>query len=696
MTKPNQLTLDEFAAATYEEWRAAAEESLKGAPFEKKLITRTHEGIELQPIYNASDLDASEMPESWPGIAPYTRGASPAGHSIEPWLVAQEIPAGLPSDFNKALREDLNRGQNAVMLLLDSATRRCADPETTGGAHVAVCGVSIATLDDLADALENVSLEAVPLMVWAGASSVPMAGMLQALASKRGEDLRQWKGAVLADPLTEAARDGGPQIPFEKACKEMAAGVRWAEESAPGFRTVGIQASLWGDAGANAVQELAFAMATAAEYVRQLGRQGIAPDAAARRTAFGFSTGSQIFMEIAKLRAARLLWSNVQKAFGIDPVPMFLHTRGSLFNKSVLDIHTNMLRATAEGVAGALGGADSMHIAAFDETAREPDSFARRIARNVHIILAEECGFAEIADPAGGSWYIETLTAELAKKAWAHFQEIEGKGGMANAVFSGTAQVETAKSAEAKLGAAASRRDGYIGVNLFPNVAEELIAAPKVDLKAVRAARGAAATAARAAFGEVSKIGGSVAEAAGLASRGATIGQIRYALSPAAAAPATIARLRTRRAAEPFEELRAAALAYKAAHGTLPKIWLANFGPVKQYKARADFSSGFLTPGSFDVAQGPGAKTPEEAAEAALAAQPLAVVLCSTDDTYPEIVPAFVKAFRAKNQSTKIILAGYPQEQAEALKEAGVQFFIHIRLNCLEFNRELHEALAIS
>lgn len=695
MTNTTTLTLDEFPPASYEQWRAAAEESLKGAPFDKKLVTRTHEGIDLQPIYNASDLAAAGVPEGWPGIKPFTRGSLVTGHRLEPWLIAQEIPARCPADFNAALRADLNCGQNAVLLLLDSASRKAIDPDAAPNEQVGGCGVSIVTLDDLATALDGISLEAVPLLVWAGPSSLPLAGMVHALAAKRRENLATWKGAVLADPLNEAAREGSLPIGIEAAYQEMAAGVRWAEESANGFRTIGVQASIWADAGANAVQELAFAIATGAEYLRQLAKQGISPNVAARRMVFGLSIGSNLFMELAKLRAARLLWSNIQKGFGIEPVPMFLHTRGLRFNKSKLDIYTNMLRATAEGVVGVLGGADSMHISAFDETVREPDTFSRRIARNAHIILAEECGFSYVADPAGGSWYIETLTVQLARKAWAQFQEIEAKGGMGNAIFSGVPQDLTIKSAEAKFATAASRRDAYIGVNLFPNVNEELITAPIVNLNEIKVARAEAAKAARAAVGEVGRVKCTASAVAELALRGATIGQIRSALAPPLVASPSVPRILPRRVAEPFEQLREAALSYKAKHGSLPKIWLANFGPIKQYKARADFSLGFLSPGSFEIVQGSGAQTPEEAAAAALAANPLAVVLCSTDETYPEIVPAFIAAFRVQNTTAKIILAGYPQEHVDAFKKAGVQFFIHIRLNCLEFNRELQRALGI-
>lgn len=692
------LSLEEFPATSYAEWRAAAEESLKGAPFEKKLLTKTHEGLTLQPIYNASDLEALGLPESWPGLPDYVRGRKAAGAKVNPWWMAQELSIPLPSEWNAVALADLSRGQNALGMVLDSTTRRGLDPDEVGPVDGAPSGLRLATDEDLATALCGVDPTPITLVCSAGASALPFLGLLVAASEKLGVAPSAWQGAITADPVTEFARDGKLGRSLNQCWKEMAATIRWADKVGSPLRLVGIQAALWADGGAHAIQELAYGIATGVESLRHLVAEGLSVDESASRFFFTFSLGSEIFPQIAKLRAARLLWNRVVTAAGGTESAMFIHGRGSVFNKSRLDAHTNMLRATAEGFVGAVGGADSFHVAAFDETIREPDTFSRRVSRNVHIILGEECNFADLADPAGGSYYVEVLTHQLAEAAWKEFQEIESRGGMATLVRQGIPQVETAKTAEIRLKAAGSRRDGYIGVNLFPNVVEELLTAPESTREAALEEQ-ASQAAARRAGASVAPIAADVEAVAAAFRSGATIGQVADALAGKASPESDIPRLRVRRVAEDFEELRAKALAYKADHGHLPKVWLANFGSPKQYKARADFSAGFVSPGGFQIEQGAGAKSVEEAVEAAAQAVKngaLAVVLCSTDDTYPEIVPAFVPLFRAQCPKVRLILAGYPTDHVKDLEAAGIQEFLHIRLNCLEFNQELQELLGLA
>ncbi len=675
-----KLTLDEFSPATYEEWRHAAEESLKGAPFDKKLITTTPEGIKLQPIYGAEDLAAQAFPESWPGLPPYGRGRNAAGYKGRPWLVAQEISQGCLGEFHKAITRDLMRGQNAVALLPDTATRRALDPDEASAGEVGVCGLSLSTLEDAEAALGGVDLNAAPVMAFAGASALPLAGLLKALTGEKG-----FSGAVLADPLTEWACDGKLSLHLDDAYAEMSELAKWAAGS--GLRTVGIQANLWADAGGTAVEELAFGLATGAAYFRVIGSCGIADEEIAPRFAMALSLGSNLFMQIAKLRAARLLWDRMTSAFGVPTSPLFLHARSSILNKSVLDPHTNMLRATSEGFAGVIGGADSMHLAAFDEPARTPDEFSTRIARNIHTILGEECGFSEVADAAGGSWYIESLTLELAKQAWELFQEVEKHGGMAVALREGFPQSAVAASAKVRLDAVSKRRDPIIGVNLFPNPSETPLA--PVDLKCENKFAERSKWIAAARKGGVTLASHSVDDIAKAFQAGATLGEVRAALGRKKVGMPEISRVRVIRVAEGYETLRA------ATRPNPPKVWLAKFGSPKQSKARADFSSGFFATGGFDVHQETlGAKSVEEAVAQATASKADVIVLCSTDDTYPEIVPAFVPAIKAALPKAKIILAGYPTDQIEAHKATGVDDFIHLKVDCLAFLNTLQKELS--
>ena len=676
-----KLTLDEFPPATYEEWRKDAEASLKGAPFDKKLITATPEGIKLQPIYRKEDLEALALPESWPGLAPFTRGGTASGYKAKPWLIAQELPYGCLDQFNKALKSDLMRGQNSVAILPDVATRHAKDPDEAVAGEVGACGLSLSTLDDASRAFAEVSFKAAPVLVFAGASALPLAGLLEAVSG--GTEI---SGAILADPLTEWVRDGQLDIPLDDAYAELVSLSKWA--AGKGIRTAGIQANLWADAGGTAVEELAFGLATGAAYFRVLATGGVPDDEIAPRFVMALSLGSNLFMQIAKLRAARLLWDRIVESFGVKPAPLFIHGRCSIFNKSTLDPHTNMLRATSEGFGGVIGGVDSMHIAAFDEPIRTPDEFSTRIARNVHVILAEECGFAEVADAAGGSWYVESLTIELAKKAWEIFQKIEGLGGMAAALREGFPQQAVAKSAAARLDAVSKRREAVLGVNLFPNPSETPLAGNPDTCEARFAERSKRIAAARK--GGVVLAAATVDEVAKAFLAGATIGEVRKALPRKGAAAAEISRVRVIRAAEGYEALRAAAQAKPT------QVWLAKFGSPKQSKARADFASGFLAAGGYDVRQETaGAASVDEAIAQAVAAAAPVVVVCSTDDTYPEIIPAFVPALKAKLPGVKVLLAGYPPDQIEAHKASGVDDFIHLKVDCLAFLTNLHKELGL-
>lgn len=677
------LSLTEFPASSPDEWRAAVEESLKGASFEKKLLTRTHEGITLQPIYTQADELANSLTGDWPGLAPYGRGnlTTPSAP-----MVAQELPLGTPKSFNAQIREELQRGQNALAIQLDVASRRGVDPSEAETAEVAFCGLSLASLVDIRVALNEIPPGQTPIFLWAGSSALPMLSLVAAHSP-------DWRGGVLGDPLTEYARDGKLPISMDDAYAEMAACVKWSADHGSRLRTVGVGASLWADAGASAVEELAFALATGVAYLRALTDRGIPGEQVAKQMLFTYTLGSHVFLQIAKFRAARCLWARVLESCGIPPTPAHFHAESSVFNKSRLDPHTNILRVTSEGVIGSLAGVESMHLAPFDDTIRLPDTFSLRIARNIHTILAEECDFATTSDPAGGSWYVESLTTELAAKAWAIFQEIEARGGMLAALEEGYPQSLTAQCAEARLAAVSSRRDAQIGVNLFPNPAESPLEEPLHDAQAVHAERAAAIEALRPHTPP--KAARSVEAIAAAFTAGATLGQISESLSRSPANQPAIERVKVVRLATGFETLRARANHYKKLHGHLPKVWLANFGPPKQHKARADFAAGFLAAGGFAVHQGPGAASPEEAAKAASKSGAEIVVMCSTDDTYPSLVPDFVSLFRALKPEAKILLAGYPTDQITAFRTAGVDEFLHIRSNSLELLGHLQKFLGL-
>lgn len=676
------------ARAAYTQWRTAVEAELQGAPFDKKLVTRTFEGVSLQPVYTRADAAGLPHAEVAPGAAPFVRGYSQNGYASGAWEFAQEIGAAKVLDFNSALLSDLMRGQNSVALTPDRAARNGQDPDAVA-ASVGVDGVSIADLADISAALKDVDLSALPVHVRAGANPLPVAALYIAHAAKRGTAPAKLTGSVTGDPLGELAEQGSLPVSLASAFDSLASWTKWSAQNAPSLATVGVNGALWLEAGGHAVQELAFAIAAGAEYLRALSERGLAPATVVPKMRFTFAVGPQFFLEISKFRAFRLLWSRVAQGFGVDAsqAKARVHARTNRWNKTVLDPHVNMLRVTTEAFSAVLGGIESLHISPYDEVLGGSDEISRRIARNLHTLLAEEFHATAPADPAGGSWVVEKTADELARKAWALFQEIEKQGGFAAALRAGSIQKLVGTAAAEKDDAVSKRRLGLVGTNLFPNLKEKPVARPAADLAALAAARateikGRRPSAPKAAATDVDAL-------VKAAAAGATVGQLA-ALSAAAAEPAVPA-LSVKRAAEGFEALRAAADAFATKTGSRPKVFLAKMGPVKQHKPRADFSAGFFAVGGFEAVGKDSFESAEAAAQAAAKSGASVAVLCSTDDTYPALVPVFAGALKALKPGVTVVLAGLPADKAtvDSFHAAGIDEFIHVRANVRELLAKL-------
>ncbi len=699
------LTLDEFSAATYANWRKQADATLEGAPFEKKLVSKTYEEIDLQPIYNAGDAQDLPFINSLPGFPLYVRGTRAAN---TPWEVAQEIPYGSPKAFNSALRNDLERGQTALNVSLDQATRLGLDPDMAGAQDVGLCGLSLATAGDVANAFDGVDLEKVPFNLQAGSAGLPMLALLVAHLRQKRISPAALHGAFEQDPIGELIADGtlphSPEIAFD----HMAFVTRWAIQNAPKLQTIGVRAFPYHDSGGSAVHELAFALATAVEYLRKMEAHGIALDDVAQRIRFSFAVGSDFFMGIAKLRAARLLWAKIVAASGgnSESQKMRIHARTALWNKTTLDPYVNMLRGTTEAFAAVVGGCDSLHVGAFDEVIRPPDEFSRRIARNTQIILRDECHFDSVIDPAGGSPFVEKLTDELAQKAWQLFQEVEKHGGMLKALEAGFPQEKVNAVFAKKADAVANRRNSIVGVNVYANATEVPLEAGDHKLAELQQKRAAQIAEHRTSSGQVKETAvlaklGQILEsnpdqvvelAIDAASQGATLGELSRTLRARNGRSPSVLPLPVRRASAPFEKLRAAA----TQHSPRPKVFLANMGGLGQHKARADFSTSFFQAGGFEVIENRGFPTVERAIEAVNETDARIIVICSTDATYPDIVPTLARAIKISHPAKIVIVAGYPKEHIEAFKEAGVDDFIHIRANCYDVSRRLLETLGVT
>jgi len=619
-TPQTERLLSEFPASSYEEWRAAAEELLDGEPFEKKLLSKTYEGIALQPIYWPQDAAGLPQAYSFPGFAPFARGSSAAGYKTHSWEIAQEMTVTTPAETNAALRDELECGLTAINLRIDSTS-----------------------LQDLRALFDNIELERTPIMIQAGHAAVSAIEVFAELLRSRQLSAEKIRGCIGFDPLGVLAISGTLPYSLSEAYTQMAAATRWAQASAPQLRTILVDAALYQNSGGSATQEIVCAVATGVEYLREMTQAGLSVDSAAAHLQFGFAIGSHYFMEIAKLRAARLVWAKIMAAFGAaeQAQKMAMHLTTTRWNKSVCDPYVNMLRATVEAFAGVVGGCESLSVGAFDEVARTPDAFSRRIARNTQIILKDEAHVNEVIDPAGGSWYVEKLTDDVARSAWKLFQEIERLGGMSKALQAGFIQQQIRQTADARAANLASRRDVLVGVNMYANPAEERLHAKRIETAAVQPE---------------------------------TSSDSLPHIEP----------LRPQRGATRFEEIRAKIDELTAKRGARPTAFLANMGAIAQHKARADFSTGFLEVAGFQVISNPGFVNAIDAADAAIASGAPVVVICSTDDTYPDLVPPLTQRVKAAKPDTLVVLAGYPKDYVDAFKQAGVDEFIHIRANVCE------------
>ncbi|AGE22955.1 methylmalonyl-CoA mutase small subunit [Geobacillus sp. GHH01] len=653
-----------FPAPRVEEWEREAEKSLKGKPLER-LVSMTYENIAVKPLYTRRDVEALGPLEQYPGFGRYVRGARPEGYRGEPWKVSQEISAASPSDWNEAVKHDLERGQTEIHLALGRLP------------------FAVESVDDVAAMFDGVPLDRYSLRVDAGARSLSFLALLAAYLEERGVPLSSVRGAIGMDPLGAWAEQGTLPCSLLRLYDEMAEATKWTKEQMPAVRTILVRGEPYHNGGANAVQELAFALAAAVEYIRAGLDRGLTVDDIATRMQASFAVGADFFMEIAKLRAARRLFAQVIEAFGGGESArrIELHVRTSPFTKTVYDPYVNMLRAAAEAFAAVVGGADGVHVSPFDEALGLADEFSRRIARNTQLILLEEAHVANVIDPAGGSYYVETLTAKLAEEAWKLFQRVEEKGGMAKALEDGFVQTEVEAVAKRRLDRVKTRKEKIVGTNVYANLEETPVEKPKQDAANVAPPLDEK----RVADIRASLAGGKWMEAAIRAvRRRATAREIAAALVDGNAVVA-ITPIRAWRLAEPFEQLRKAAEEYAERTGSRLSVHLINIGPLVRHQARADFIAGLFAAGGVAAERSDGFASVAEAVEWVRNTNGTHYIVCGADDDYPAFVPALAEAFKQAKPNAKLYVAGKPPEELErTYADAGVDGSIHLGSNAYD------------
>lgn len=698
MSDPKLTLADDFAPVSYDDWRAVVEKDLKGAPFEKRLVTRTYEGIDLMPVYTSDDAigpDASGLP----GQSPLTRGSTPLGASMCGWDICQQLADPDIESANKALLADLQRGVTSVWLQMDKSVRHGLDADDVNAEHIVgrSGGCMVYNRDDLDALLKDVQPQMVGFSLDAGAGSLAMAGCLIAVLQQRGIDLKQMRGTFGCDPLGTLVGEGALRGPYEDSLRHMADLAAYASKHVPGMSAACVDTSVYHAAGATETQDLAYALATGVAYLRAIDEGKLEVAEAAKQISFRVSVGCDFFMAIAKLRAVRKLWARVIEASGGDPAACAIKLHATTADRVVTkrDPWVNMLRNTVCCFAGAVGGAQTITTLPFDAAIGEPDGFSRRIARNTQVILNEEANLFRVIDPAGGCWFIEKLTDQLAEQAWPIFQQIEKQGGMAEAVLGGTIAGQVSDALAARMKNIATRRDPITGVSEYPNINEKPIEkqprSPE-DLRAKASDRMAKAHAKSDAdpttLSLVEAGEGKLTEAVlDAIKKGASVGQITKSLA-ASKEPMRMTPLRPHPYAEPFEQLRDASDAYLAKQGHRPKVFLANLGPVAVHTVRASWSTNFFEAGGFEIVTNKGFDDADSAAKAFAESDTNIACICSSDDVYAEklsdVAPALKEA-GARN----IVLAGFPGKSEDTYKQAGVDCFIYLKCDVLGILRDL-------
>ena len=651
-----------FAPAERAAWQALVARALGDRDFDATLVTRTYEGLDLQPLYDRADARVA-------GAA--TRNDAGLTRGTAGWEIRQSVDHPDPAAANQALLHELASGATAVTLVMDPAGEHAAGP--------GAAGIFLPDRTALATVLDGVYLQAARVALAPGPLFAGAAALMLDHLETAGVDPATARVHFGADPLAALARHGHLAMTLPEALSAMAEIAEHSAASLPAARAVTVDTTVYHAAGADEVLDLAIALSTGVAYLRAMTDHGLSVAAALAEIEFSLAAGVDLFMTVAKLRAARRLWARVAEASG-GAAAMALHVGTAERVISRRDPWVNMLRATIAGFAAGIAGADSVAVAPYDQGWGLPTDFGRRIARNAQVILQEESALGQVIDPAGGSWFIEDLTERLAQAAWHRFQEIEAAGGVAAMLADGRLQAAVAEVWAARERDLAHRRTQIIGVNMFPNLDEEAPAPPSMAWPEIVAPWHARRPAPAA-------VDGDLATRVAAARHGAAIGDLSggAAADGEDAAPITAHRL-----GEGFEALRDASDAWAEAHGQRPRIFIAALGTPAAHGARVDFTRNYLAAGGIEAIDGQGA--PDEIAAAFTASGLDLAIICGSDKLYEAEGAAMAAALGGAGW---LGLAGRPAN-ADVLRAAGIETFIHAGDDCLATLRAIHAKLGIA
>ena len=619
MAENKEKLFDQFPPVSTEEWRAKVEVDLKGADFNKKLVWRTNEGFNVQPMYRAEDIKDLKTTDSLPGEYPYVRGTK----TNNDWYIRQEIEVCCPKAANEKATEILGKGVTSLGFKL----KEDIDAE---GLKTLLAGIDLAKVEVNFDCCPNKALQLAKDLV----EVVKAAGAADTFS-----------GSIGFDPFRRLLKHGKD---FPKDIKALAAEIVKAVADVKNLRVLAVNTDKLCNAGAYIYQELGYALSWGNEWLSQLTDAGIDATEAAKRIKFNMGISTNYFMEIAKFRAARMLWAQIVKQY--EPkcdcaCKMNVHATTSEFNQTIFDAYVNLLRSQTESMSAALAGVDSITVTPFDKQYKNPDEFSERLARNQQLLLKEESHLDKIVDPAGGSYYVETLTMSIANEAWKLFLATEEQGGFYAALKAGEVQKAVNESSDKRHTDVARRKESLLGTNQFPNFNE--IANDKIECEGGKCCCGHN--------------------------------------NDAEAETDAVEALKNTRAASEFEALRLET----ERSGKRPKVFMLTIGNLAMRLARSQFSANFFACAGYQIIDNLGFDTVEAGVEAAMEKQADVVVLCSSDDEYATLAP---EAFKALAGRAEFVVAGAPA-CSDDLKAVGITEFVNVRSNVLEtlkaFNAKL-------
>ncbi len=617
MADNKEKLFSDFTAPSAQEWRDKIEVDLKGADYQKKMVWRTNEGFSMEPFYRKEDVDKLPLVNALPGEFPYVRGNKAADNA---WHVRQNIKCACPKEANAKALDILDKGVDSL------------------GFCIPADKLSAEYIEQL---LDGIYVECVELNFHTcQRHSLELARLLDAYFRAKGADLTKIEGSIAFDPLEKLLTKGVDRSAL------LADGKQIIEIFAeyPNFRALAVNAFKLTDAGAYSYQDLGYALAWGNEYLNSLTELGVAPETVAGNLKFNLGINGVYFMEIAKLRAARMLWAQVVAQYTADKEAAKMHVCAytTTYNQTIFDSYVNLLRSQTETMSAALGGVESIVVRPFDLPYETPTEFAERIARNQQLLLKDECHFDRMVDVAGGSYFIEELTAALAQQAWKLFLSVEEAGGFLKAAQAGTIQTAINETNKTRHANAGKRKEFLLGTNQFPNFTE--------------------------------KSEGKQPAACCCACGGGKEGTDTVAIQ-------------STRLASDFEALR---LTTEQAPKT-PVAFMLTIGNLAMRQARAQFSCNFLAAAGYKVIDNLGFPTVEEGVDKAIEAGADIVVICSSDDEYAEYA---IPAFKYLDGRAMFVVAGAPA-CAEELKAAGIENFIHVRVDQLQTLKAYNQKLGI-